>query len=398
MFNSIYNAGLFIIIFLTYSQGTFKIMAMKDQVITLATLTYEKAQVIKSILENEGVDCFLEHVNLIQGAYSTGVQINIREIDFEKAMMVFDEIKELDYEKIHPVINTETDIKILVPVDFSEYSDKAVDFALQWVEKLQGEIQLFNTYFSPINSNFPFGDSYVYDINIDEVGKTLKEESSKNMEALKNKLNKRIIENGIKGVRIKTHIQRGLAENEIVTYAKIYNPTLIIMGTRGSDKKAADLIGSVTAEVIEVAKRPILAIPESFSYDKIENINNIGYLSIFGEQDFVALEKLSEFIYPLGVNIHIAHITTRTEYEKNKIRMDGLEEHFRKHNLKCDLHFELIVNEDFLVGIESFIQAKNIDILSFTKYKRSLISRLLNPSVAKKMLFHSTTPLLVFNS
>ncbi len=78
--------------------------------------------------------------------------------------------------------------------------------------------------------------------------------------------------------------------------------------------------------------------------------------------------------------------------------MDGLREHFRKHKVKCKLEYDIIINEDFLVGVESLIQSKNIDVLSFTKYKRSLISRLLNASVAKKMLFHSTTPLLVFNS
>ncbi len=251
---------------------------MNDQIITLATLTYEKAQLIKSILENEGIECFLEHINLIQGALSSGVKININEVDFGKAMMVFDEIKELDFEKMNPPkINTETDIKILVPVDFSEYSNKAVDFAFDWVETLKGEILLFNTYFSPINSNFPFSDSFVYDINIDEVGLSLKEESETNMKELKNKLEKKIIENNVKGVRIKTFVQRGIAENEIVSYAKVYNPTVIIMGTRGSDKKVADLIGSVTAEVIEIAKRPVLAIPESFKYDQLSNINNVGY-------------------------------------------------------------------------------------------------------------------------
>ena len=31
---------------------------MEDNIITLATLTYERAQVVKSLLESEGIDCF----------------------------------------------------------------------------------------------------------------------------------------------------------------------------------------------------------------------------------------------------------------------------------------------------------------------------------------------------
>ena len=46
-------------------------------------------------------------------------------------------------------------------------------------------------------------------------------------------------------------LRDGIPEEEILRYAKEYKPQIIIMGTRGRSQKDIDLIGSVTAEVIE---------------------------------------------------------------------------------------------------------------------------------------------------
>ena len=371
---------------------------MEDKIITLATLSYEKAQVVKTLLVNEGVECFLEHVNLIQGAVSSGVKVNIKEKDFEQALIVFDSIRETEFEINHPKTTPSENIKVLVPVDFSEYSQKAVDLAFDWVVRTKGELTLFNAYYTPLNPSLSFNESFVYDVNSEEVNFELKEEGEKNLQELKRDLNQRIADQEIDNVIVKTELRRGIAEHEILTFSEEYKPSLVVMGTRGADKKAVDLIGSVTAEIIEGAKVPVLAVPESFEYNGIDHINSVGYLSVFGESDFIAIEKLSSIVKALGVTIKCTHISTDKDIEKDSVKLDGLIDHFRKNKIETLLDFKLINNEDFWVGVEHFVQTDSINILAFTTFKRNLISRLLNPSIAKKMLFHSTTPLLVFHA
>lgn len=41
------------------------------------------------------------------------------------------------------------------------------------------------------------------------------------------------------------------------------------------------------------------------------------------------------------------------------------------------------------------IKSNHIDIITLTSYKRNIFSRLFNPGIARKMIFHSDTPLLV---
>ena len=39
---------------------------MEDKLVTLAILTYAKAQILKNVLENEGIEAYIHNVNLIQ--------------------------------------------------------------------------------------------------------------------------------------------------------------------------------------------------------------------------------------------------------------------------------------------------------------------------------------------
>ena len=54
--------------------------------------------------------------------------------------------------------------------------------------------------------------------------------------------------------------------------------------------------------------------------------------------------------------------------------------------------------EDILSAYDKFIHDNNIDVVSMTTHRRNLFSRLFNPSMARKMVFHTDTPMLVFHA
>ena len=43
---------------------------MEDKLVTLAILTYTKAQILKNVLENEGIETYIHNVNQIQPVVS----------------------------------------------------------------------------------------------------------------------------------------------------------------------------------------------------------------------------------------------------------------------------------------------------------------------------------------
>ena len=61
---------------------------MEDRLVTLAILTYEKAQILKNVLENEGIETYIHNINLIQPIVSSGVRVRIKESDLPRALKI----------------------------------------------------------------------------------------------------------------------------------------------------------------------------------------------------------------------------------------------------------------------------------------------------------------------
>ena len=59
---------------------------MEDKLVTLAILTYAKAQILKNVLENEGIETYIHNVNQIQPVVSSGVRVRIKESDLPHAL------------------------------------------------------------------------------------------------------------------------------------------------------------------------------------------------------------------------------------------------------------------------------------------------------------------------
>jgi nucleotide-binding universal stress UspA family protein len=46
-------------------------------------------------------------------------------------------------------------------------------------------------------------------------------------------------------------------------------------------------------------------------------------------------------------------------------------------------------------SLEKFVAQNKIDLISLSSSRRNIFARMFNPGIARRMLFHSDTPLLV---
>ena len=111
---------------------------MEDRLVTLAILTYEKAQILKNVLENEGIETYIHNINLIQPIVSSGVRVRIKESDLPRALKITESSAWLSEEVVKgksPQIDKPANT-ILIPVDFSAYSLKACEFGFHFAQKI----------------------------------------------------------------------------------------------------------------------------------------------------------------------------------------------------------------------------------------------------------------------
>ena len=65
-------------------------MDKQGKLITIAIHTYEKAVILKTLLEKEGITAVLHNVNLIQPVVSSGVRVRIHEEDLPLALKIIE--------------------------------------------------------------------------------------------------------------------------------------------------------------------------------------------------------------------------------------------------------------------------------------------------------------------
>lgn len=140
--------------------------------------------------------------------------------------------------------------RILVPVDGSSCSEKAVKTAVNVAARYEAELHTIFVISDMVVDNFKrLGKSQAK-----EVLDSLKDEGRKYFRDVKDtakEWNLKVVE----------AIQEGFPADEIVTYAKKNKIDLIVMGTHGRRVGTRPLIGSTADRVIHLAPCPILIVP-----------------------------------------------------------------------------------------------------------------------------------------
>ncbi|MCB2221398.1 MAG: universal stress protein [Bacteroidetes bacterium] len=372
---------------------------MFDRIVTITSCPYSRAQLIKGRLEAEGIECFLTNINLVQPDIATGVKIKINEKDTDVAFRIIEEMKGQFGEKKLPALHQLKSIRrILVPVDLSETSINACNYALGIAFKLKAEIKLLYAYFNPVVSADPYLESNTFSMHLESVIANIEKEARKQMQELKRSLQKQMQMENLGNIKIGIALERGTSDQVILNYIEDYKPGVVVMGTKGRGRSITNYIGSVTRKIMENTEIPVLAIPERSTYWGINYVNRVMYATNFDEHDFSSLRKLMTLIRPFNMKIHCVHIYSGESDPFDQAKMESLKEHFKSEYQDYDISCNMLMHIDIIQGFEDYIEKNDIDVIALTTHKRGIIDRFFNPSITKRMLFHSHIPLLVFHS
>lgn len=110
---------------------------------------------------------------------------------------------------------------------------------------------------------------------------------------LSDKIKEKVASGEFPDIKYSCILREGIPEEEILRYAKEQRPKVIIMGTRGKSQKDIDLIGSVTAEIIDRSRTAVLAIPENTPFKEFNEVKRIAFLTNFDQRDLIAFEAFS---------------------------------------------------------------------------------------------------------
>lgn len=362
--------------------------------ITVAIHTYEKALALRSLLEAEGITVELNNVNLEVPGFSSGVRVRIKEEDLPLALRII-ENKELFSQ---PTAGTVSSHVILVPVDLSENSYKAACIACNIAFLQNDTITFLYSYIDPyIAGNVQFSDSLSYDIGETGAREQLIDNARKLMEHFVERVRAAMKRGDIPAARFTHTVVEGVPEDAIVEYARDNTPRLIVMGTRGAEKKESEMIGSVTAEVLDEGRFTVLTVPEPLEAEALLKPHNILFFSNLDQNDILAIDALYRLYGNEEASVTIVHIP-----KKRRFSDSSADKAVRRLSTYCHDNFK---HYNFVTvpvrqsdGDKEFAklnEENHYDLIVIPNRKRNAFSRLFNPGLAHKILFQSDIPMLV---
>jgi len=346
----------------------------------------------------EGIHAFIVETDDDQNddeSDSKQLRVQVKADDVEKAVLILCKMKEnSEFEGIEQKIKGLR--RILVPIDFSDYSKSAALFAFGIAKSLNAEVKLVHVFKDPFMGGTFLGQRTSYENFSQNVINEIRQMAQTSMlhfiEELKDKLKLFELDN----VRFHYVLKKGKPEYQIVKMSEDYKPYIIVLGTKGVGQMPNDLIGSVTLKVIENTKVPILAIPENWKFKGIDKLSVL-YATDFQDSDFTSFNSLIDLLKPFSVKLECVHIETDEKNPWKEMQLFKLESYLNKtyeENIKC----HIIKNNNLLNGIQEYIDKMGIDIISFSSPKRNIFYKLLYPNNLEKMIYQSQIPLLIFHS
>ena len=370
---------------------------MEEKLVTIVVLPYSKAQILKMRLEAKDIECDLENINLIEGTTSFSVKVKIMEKDIQKTLPMIEDLLGKKPDLIVKKAPEKKERHILVPIDFSPSSKKTCKIAFNIASLLNVKLVYMHCYINPLIHSIPFSDVYAYDSSLLVKTEYAEKNANEKFQQFMTKFAKEIGREKWNSIESEFIIKSGYADEDILAYAMKNHSDLIVMGS-GREGSEPTTVGSVTADTIYNSPVPVLVIPENTPDQELNKFSRILYATNFDEKDFAVVDKLMALLKPFEIKLICAHVGQPKQNGWDLARLEGMKEILQEKYKNKKFECRLIVGNNILDTLEKFIKEEKINIISLTTHKRNMISRLFNPSLARRMVFHTNTPLLVFHA
>jgi glycine betaine transporter len=143
--------------------------------------------------------------------------------------------------------------RILVPVDFSAYSERALEYATALAARLGASLHLLHVVEDPIATGAWGGETAI--LNVTELREELLADAERRLVSYCDAAKRAL-------VPVEPAVRLGLTAITIVDHATSLGADLIVMGTHGRTGMSHLLMGSVAESVLRHAPCPVLTVRE----------------------------------------------------------------------------------------------------------------------------------------
>lgn len=271
--------------------------------------------------------------------------------------------------------------KILVPYDFSEVAEHALDFACQIADKAQSEIMLLNVIEHPTPDSFktmgiqnedPMEQLYI----------------KKMYEMVQEKLTEVVTKAKYADDMITTKIQLGNAFNTIIDQITEESVSLLLVGTEGAEGLNEFFVGSNAEKIVRKSSCPVISVREK---SELEPIEKIVFASDFMNTDDDFIAQLKELQNMFEAQLNIVKINTPASFTSTRHDTKQMDEFVKKYNIE-NYTTEIYNYKNEEDGIVYYAEDINADMIALGTHQRRGVGHFLAGSIAEDVVNHSKVP------
>lgn len=276
---------------------------------------------------------------------------------------------------------------ILIPTDFSENAQNAIQYALDFYKEVPCHFYLLHV--TQISNYATLGEASLFQTN-ETIVQPIVEQVKTTLNNLVLTLKKRSTNKNHHFIPLYHY---NFFIDTIKTQIEEKNIDLIVMGTKGASGISEVLMGSNTGDIITQVQCPVLIIPENATFNIPKEIAFPTDYNIFYPSTI--LNTIKEFITRFNSSLKVLHIAPKYEIlaEEQLENKSTLRAFFKdeKHS------FHRITSSKIESGIQCFVESRDITIIIMVAKNTTLFQRIMFRPTVEEISFHTDIPFLVLH-
>lgn len=277
--------------------------------------------------------------------------------------------------------------KILVPYDFSQVAQNALNFAVQLAEgNPSTDLMLLSVIEHPTPDSFKTMGVSDYD-PMENIYLT------KLIESVKRKMEDLVSGPEMEKVNVVYKIRVGSAFHEISDEIKKIEASLVVMGTSGASGLDEYLVGSNAERVVRNANCPVITLREPCD---VASINEVVFASNFHDVSPHFVDHVLKLQNALDAKLRLVKINTPANFTSTRHDNEQMDDFVKRFDIQnCSTDIYNYSNEED--GIVAYTEDIDADMIALGTHQRTGVGHFLQGSIAEDVVNHAKRPVWTFN-
>ncbi len=273
--------------------------------------------------------------------------------------------------------------KLLCPIDFSEVSLNALEFAVAIGEEEHSNLTLLNI-FTSSDFNKILGTDYV-DKEYDQLIKI----AEAKLTAISEEILKISKQKGLSSCE--STLKSGKIVDVLAELANEGKYELIVIGTTGHSAYERKYIGGKAEKIIQHTHCSILCVPENHNF---HGINKIVYATDYQEEDKLAIQQLSALAKVLNAEVEVLHVSHHDD-SIDKAMYEEFKGELMRFVTYNKTSFNRVVFKHVADGLDEYMKEVNADLLVLLNKKLNFLESLFHRSLTQHLEKFTDYPLMI---